>query len=121
MELIPGSRIKQIRLYLGQSQDEFSKKLGVSQFTLSNYECGKRFPDTRFLRKMKELIKVDLNWLCGGDELVPGECPGMLEDKEIVDFLYWFKRLPIVTHSMLSNLEMLKLQHPEAFKRAGNI
>ena len=117
MELIPGSRIKQIRLFLGQSQEEFSEKLGISSFSLINYEKGKRYPDSRFLRKIKELTNVDLNWLLGGEDLAPGDCPGIIEDKEISDFLYWFGKLPMVTHSTLSNLEMLKLRHPEVFKR----
>lgn len=111
-----GSRIKKVRTYLRFSQEEFCKKLGVSQFTLSNYETGKRFPDTRFLLKLKELAKVDLNWLIFGKKTLDAICPGEPEDKEMADFFYWFARLPIVRHSALAGLEELKVKYPEVFK-----
>lgn len=111
----PGSRIKRVRNHLGFSQEEFCKKLGVSQFTLSNYETGKRFPDTRFLLKLKELANVDLNWLIWGDKTLDALCPGEPEDKEMANFFYWFSRLPIVRHSSLAGLEELKFKYPELF------
>jgi len=118
MTVIPGSRIKEVRIHLRLSQNEFSRKLGISSFTLSNYETGKRFPDSRFLLKFKELTHVDLNWLFGGEEVSSGDCPGIPDNEEITDFLYWFRKLPIVTHSALSSLELLKLKYPELFQKS---
>lgn len=115
--VIPGSRIKEVRIHLRLSQHEFSRKLGVSSFTLSNYETGKRYPDSRFLLKFKELTNVDLNWLFGGEEVYSGDCPGISDNEEIAEFLYWFRKLPIVTHSALSSLELLKVKYPESFQK----
>jgi transcriptional regulator with XRE-family HTH domain len=114
----PGSRLKKIRVFLRLSQGEFSKKLGVSQFTLSNYENGKRFPDSRFLEKLKDAADIDLNWLIKGEEASDGFSPGAPVDTEMKDFLYWYKELPIVRHSALAVLEDLKFKYPAIFKKS---
>ena len=116
MKETAGSRIKHVRVHFRQSQDEFSRKLGVSQFTLSNYETDKRFPDARFLLKLKEMTSVDLNWLVWGEKESGSFSPDLPETKEMGDFFYWFGKLPLVSHSALAILEGLKFQYPEMFK-----
>lgn len=116
-----GLRLKQVRTHFRYSQDEFRKKLDVSQFTLSNYESGKRFPDSRFLLKLKNMTNVDLNWLIMGDNTVGNFVPDMIVDMEKTDFFYWFARLPILSHSALASLEELKLKYPSLFKKENEM
>ena len=61
-----GFRLKLLRNNLDLTQTELSKKVGVIQYTFSNYENSKRFPDTRFLFQLRSLFKVNLNWLVNG-------------------------------------------------------
>ncbi|MEW6679157.1 MAG: helix-turn-helix transcriptional regulator [Pseudomonadota bacterium] len=44
-----GSRIREERLYLGLTQEEFAKKLGVHRRSQGNYESDAREPDTAYL------------------------------------------------------------------------
>lgn len=62
-----GMRLKLFRNNLELSQTGMAKKLGITQHTFSNYENSKRFPDTRFLFKLRALFKVNLNWLVNGE------------------------------------------------------
>lgn len=59
-------RIKQLRSEKKLSQVQFSKQLGVSQASVSQYENGSRSPDTTFLTKICECYNVNLNWLLTG-------------------------------------------------------
>lgn len=112
-----GSRLKNVRVYFKFSQDKFSKMLGVSQFTLSNYEMGKRFPDTRFLVKLKELTDVDLNWMISGERVFADSAPGFLVSEEMKNFFYWFGKLPMLRHSVYLELDRLKAAYPLLFKK----
>lgn len=62
-----GFRLKLLRKNLALSQTELSEKMGVTQHSFSDYENSKRFPDTRFLFKLRSLFKVNLNWLVNGE------------------------------------------------------
>lgn len=58
--------LKAIRINLGLSQEEASKKIGVGSDTLSNYERGITFPDIPILKKIEEVYGVkydDINFL----------------------------------------------------------
>jgi len=111
-----GTRLKEVRIFLRLSQADFSKKLGVSQFTLSNYENDKRFPDIRFLEKLKDATDINLNWLVMGEGAGEGFAPGVAVDAELKDFLHWLKEIPIVRHSAMTSLEDLKFKYPTLFK-----
>lgn len=56
-----------LRNNLKFSQTGMADKVGITQHTFSNYENSKRFPDTRFLFKLRSLFKVNLNWLVNGE------------------------------------------------------
>lgn len=61
-----GDRLKVIRKFLELNQDEISKKLQVTNQTLSRYENGIRFPDSHFLQNFGRLYQVNANWLLYG-------------------------------------------------------
>lgn len=47
------------------SQEEFSKKLGISRPTVGLYESGVRIPDALTLKKIAEECAVSADWLLG--------------------------------------------------------
>ncbi len=55
--LPPEARItlKQARELSGLKQEEAAVKLGISAYTLGNYENGKTYPDIPMLRKIERL------------------------------------------------------------------
>ena len=109
------SRLKQVRDSMGISQTSFAEMLGVSQFTISNYETGKRFPDLEFLVRLKQVTKVNLNWLIDGTSGSGDFIPGIPGGNEIRDYLYWFEKVPLVRHQALAALADLKFRYPEMF------
>ncbi len=97
------------------SQTRFAELLGVSQFTISNYETGKRFPDMEFLVRLNEITHVNLNWLIFGKSGIDDIIPGSEINNEAREFLYWFEKLPIVRHNMLAVLAELKFKYADMF------
>ena len=67
-----GQRIKELRLYLQESQESFARKIGVDNSTLSKYEKGIRKPAAEFFIKVFDHTCVNLNWLIVGEgEMFP--------------------------------------------------
>ena len=60
-----GKRLQEARKKSGYKQIEASKKLGISNGTLSGYERNYRDPDTDILHKMADLYNVEVDWLVG--------------------------------------------------------
>lgn len=50
--------LKAARVNKNLTQDEAAKLLGISVFTLINYENGKSYPNIQRLRKIEELYGV---------------------------------------------------------------
>lgn len=50
--------LKAIRINKKLSQEEASKRIGISVDTLGNYERGKSFPDIPILKKIEEVYGV---------------------------------------------------------------
>lgn len=59
------TRLKMIREELGISQNEFSKRLGISRVSLTHYEAGDRTPDIDFLKRLHQETGVSLYYLLG--------------------------------------------------------
>jgi transcriptional regulator with XRE-family HTH domain len=60
-----GRRIRQIRGF-DLTQEEFARKLGISQSQLSKYERGLALPAPEVLIQMKKSLNVSLDWLLTG-------------------------------------------------------
>jgi hypothetical protein len=45
----------------GYTQAEAAKLIGISPDTLSNYECGKSYPDIPVLKKIEEVYQISYN------------------------------------------------------------
>lgn len=50
--------LKAIRINKGLSQEEASKRIGISVDTLGNYERGITYPDIPILKKIEEVYDV---------------------------------------------------------------
>ena len=56
MEL--GSHIKEHRTELGLSQDDLAERIYVSRQTISNWECGRTYPDVQSLLLLSNVFGV---------------------------------------------------------------
>lgn len=50
--------LKEARLKAGLTQKEAAKKIGISRFTLMNYERGKSFPDVPIIKRIEDIYKI---------------------------------------------------------------
>lgn len=53
-------KLKAWRVQRGYSQTEISKLTGVSRQTISNWETGKMLPKLQNLKRICEILKIDL-------------------------------------------------------------
>jgi transcriptional regulator with XRE-family HTH domain len=61
-----GRRIRELRGF-DVTQEEFAKKLDISQSQLSKYERGIVAPPADVLLRLKEEFRVSIDWLLTGD------------------------------------------------------
>ena len=71
-----GMRIKDIRLSLGESMEEFGKRFDTSKGTVNNWEKGRNLPNKSNLLKIAKLGKMTPSDLLKGDTyVVPFQFP----------------------------------------------
>ncbi len=56
-----GISLKAARINKKLTQKEAALKLGISEYTLGNYENGKSYPDIPILKKIESLYGVSYN------------------------------------------------------------
>lgn len=56
-------KLKEIRLKNNLTQEEVSQKLGLTQYTYSNYESGKTEPKLNILKKIANFFDVTIDYL----------------------------------------------------------
>lgn len=90
-----GSRLKEAREKKRLTQIDVSKKLGISNGTLSGYERDYRDPDTETLKKLANLYEVSIDWLSGNDiEIKESKTPYTTYDKKMDEVIAAYNRLP---------------------------
>ncbi len=72
------TRIKQARKALGLTQEEFAKRLGTVQNTITGYETGRREPSNVVISSICREFDINENWLRTGE----GEMRNHLEYDE---------------------------------------
>ena len=60
-------RLIKIREHHKLSQEEFGKRIGVSRFSISNYESGKRNLTDRVVRDICREFNINYEWLTEGE------------------------------------------------------
>ena len=59
--------LRLMRKKYGYSQEQVADFLGVTRFTIANYESGRRKPSVRILKKLAALYKVSLDDITEND------------------------------------------------------
>ncbi|MCI5924672.1 MAG: helix-turn-helix transcriptional regulator [Oscillospiraceae bacterium] len=62
-----GERIKELRKFLGLTQQEFAAKIGSNQNNITNYETGRRTPSSAAVNNMCKTFGVSEEWLRTGE------------------------------------------------------
>lgn len=60
MENQPMEKLKNKRLEKGWSQVELAKRAGIKNYSVFNYEHGKRFPRREVLYKLAEALECEV-------------------------------------------------------------
>ena len=60
-------RVMNLRNHLKMSQEEFGKKIGLTRFTISNLESGKRNITERVIADICREYRVNESWLRTGE------------------------------------------------------
>jgi transcriptional regulator with XRE-family HTH domain len=67
-----GARLRDAREYLGLSQDEVARTVGLSRSAISLIESGQRKVDTLELKKLAEIYQRPVSDLTGEVEVIEG-------------------------------------------------
>lgn len=59
-----GTRLKNARMKAGYSRPEVEIELGLPPGYIGKLECEEVFPLVGLVKRLAELYRVDLNWLC---------------------------------------------------------
>ncbi|SDQ70686.1 Helix-turn-helix [Burkholderia orbicola] len=89
-----GSRLRDERLRIGLSQDEFAAVGGVARRSQSAYESDERAPDAAYLLAVRE-IGVDIGYVLTGERPAAGEgapAPGA-RDADEAEVLAMYRQL----------------------------
>lgn len=62
-----GEQIRRLRLEKNLTQKELAEKLGISDKTVSKWECGGGLPDTEFWPALSELLSVPVETILQGE------------------------------------------------------
>ncbi len=64
-----GKFISEMRKQSGATQRELAEKIGISDKTISKWECGKSMPDLSYLESICAALNVSVNELISGERL----------------------------------------------------
>ncbi|MFZ5967390.1 MAG: helix-turn-helix domain-containing protein [Bacillota bacterium] len=64
-----GNRLRNLRKALNLSQEELGQKFNLAKSTISQYELGKRSPDSTMLEKLADFFNVSVDYLLGRTEI----------------------------------------------------
>ncbi|AUS03930.1 helix-turn-helix domain protein [Paenibacillus phage Norbert] len=59
------TRLREMRLKNGYSQEEFAKKVGLKRTNIANYESGRNTPPSQILGKIAEGFNTSTDYLLG--------------------------------------------------------
>ena len=75
-----GARIKDIRLSLGESMEQFGARFNTSKGTVNNWEKGRNLPNRKNLKEIALISGVSVNYLLkGGVAYMPFRFPDLVD------------------------------------------
>ena len=75
-----GKFIAQVRNQMGFTQKELAEKIGVSDKTVSKWECGKSMPDISYLDSLCKALSINMNELISGQRLTETDYSSKAEE-----------------------------------------
>lgn len=75
-----GKFIAQVRNQMGLTQKELAEKIGVSDKTVSKWECGKSMPDISYLDALCKALSINMNELISGQRLTETDYSSKAEE-----------------------------------------
>ncbi|MNU96242.1 HTH-type transcriptional regulator ImmR [compost metagenome] len=75
---IIGNRVREARTYLGLSQEEIGRALGIPRTAVSQIETGQRGLDATELNKLSSLLGRSTDYLTGGADATRSESVSIL-------------------------------------------
>ncbi len=100
------SRLKQLRLDRGLTQEQLGKMIHVTKVSICGYEKGDRIPSLDTLLDLANALKVDLNTLVGYDKYIVSDNNieyGLNVSREELDLILELRRHNKLYESMISN------------------
>lgn len=83
-----GDRIRQKRIEMGLSQDELAQKVGYSsRSTVAKIEKGTRRPQVEDLKKIAEVLNVDMDWLYNGIVIEVDKKRSIADESHLFDYI----------------------------------
>lgn len=112
-----GKFIAQRRKRQNLTQCEFADLLGISDKTVSKWECGNGMPELSLMQPVCKILKIDLNELFSGKKLTEANYKKKAEENlmELVKEAETIKK-NIVGGKVLGNADTVEMDVPEAHK-----
>lgn len=82
------------------TQEQLSEKLGVSNKTISKWECGKALPDYSLVESLCEMLEISTSELFNGED-------NALEEKTTIEMLERIQRLENQKNTILGIMLMI--------------
>ena len=107
-------RIKEIRLSLGISQREFSKRIFITQSFYGDIELGKKKTNDRIIHLISTQININKDWLVTGKgDMFSGPPPDIRRDR-LIDI---YNQLPVWLQDCLIEQSRILLKKYKDKKR----
>ncbi len=111
-----GSRLREVRLRLGLSQEKMGRLLNLKKSSFGKIERGECRPTARILRNLTDKYDVSMDYVFSGRGAIffedgnrePGE---FASDEE--EMLYLMKKVPLVRYSMLNHFQRFKIDNQD--------
>lgn len=112
-----GRFIADMRKQQNFTQREFAAALGISDKTVSKWECGNGMPELSFMQPICEILKIDLNELFAGEKLTDADYKEKAEEN-IITLVEEAERIKknIVGGKVLGNANNVEMDVHEAHK-----
>lgn len=78
-----GNFIAEMRKKQNLTQKQLAEQIGVSDKTVSKWECGKGFPDVDIMLPLCQCLKFNINELISGESILPEEYLGKAEQNMV--------------------------------------
>lgn len=124
-----GSRLSQVREYLGYSQDKMARLLNIGKATYSKNERGLHLPVTQTVMSLHHSLGISAEWfLFGSGPMLWKDIESKKEahpaaerfGREVTEMLSLMERIPLFRHSLMLYFQKLKMEHHALLQDSQN-